>query len=247
MEGLFSLDFAMPILTALIAFIGTFLGARYEQWLAEKRQIRDALIQEFRNTEAAITGTLAFWNKCMNFKRQIYVPFKAWYKQSSENDASSTLDLILFPVIEFPIDLLTHHFEKISVSRRPIFLFYELLGSSQVLNQTISGKNELNKEFKLLCEKNIDCSSLYYGKDHSDTRYRDHVEHIELVLDDSLHFSRELCIELVAHGKKLESEIKSLKMDSLIEPFFDPVWDEDALKLMPDPEKYKEFVLKKVS
>jgi hypothetical protein len=208
------------------ALAGAFFGAWGAQKIAAKSKRRDDLLNEIRNTNAAIMVAFTVTNLSLALKKQQVKPLKDMFDQQQLAFAIASTQRRLFgrdhPVVihfdlrtitppEFPIVVLQHQvFEKLSVSGRPLALMALLNQSVKVLETSIIRRNELVTNFEQRNER--DSAALlpeYLGLPQTrgkiNQNYPDFVQAVYATTDDVIFFSLLLGKDLVAHGDKLST------------------------------------------
>ena len=252
-----------------VAFVsasaGAFGGALGAQMISEKIRRREDLQKEIRNTNAAIMVAFSICNSYLISKDHNVNPLKESFDRHKlefeEFDKRSRkalngeravfefeADFRTITPLSIRTDLLqTFAFEKISLNGRPLVLVDTLTQTISSLNSSIVKRNQLIETYR--AQEPIRgkvLTQIYFGRpdDHGniDNTYPDSMEAIYRLTDDCIFFSKLLCDDLVAHGKKLaeryEKTISKKDVPTINQPHFEKA---ERIGLMPDPASYADW------
>lgn len=214
-----------------VAMAGAFAGAYFAQRIAERGKLREELIREIRETNAAIMLAHTICNYVIGLKRQHVKPLKEKFDkaqgleaehrrrvQAAEipGDTNFYFDVYLatLPQSRLPIDALQKLiFERISVNGRPLSLVATLAETTSSLNGSIDRRNELIEQFKVIegtgsAQVAQRYFGLPYGDGHVNREYPDTVSAISSTVDDAIFFSHLLCVDLHKHGLTLAASLR---------------------------------------
>ena len=267
-------DFANSnFVTSLLgALAGAYAGATAAQRMAERSKLREEMLREIRNTNAAIALAFGACNTFLALKKQ----HVKGIKESYDAQKASLLEFHRMRkagqipqdlAFEFhanmqtlqpqplPMDTLrTVVFERLSIVGRPLNLVVSLTQTVESLTGSIEKRNSLIEGYKVEFSKNADLLvPLYfgmpYGEGHVNLDYPGTIDAMYSQTDDGIFFSNLLCKDLHEHGKQLaDSYRKKFKSDPprISEVDFGPP---AADGMMPDENNYsdwfKAFVKKK--
>lgn len=248
-------------LTIIATFVAAFAGAWGAQHISDRNQRREDMIEEIRNTNAAITAAFSISNSCLSLKKQHVRDLKDNFDKTRSDAvahqegiktgtiAAGTVfnfdaDFQTFMPLTLPIKALEKQlFEKISASTRALGLFNALNGVIESLNESIIQRNHLVHKFKnTRFASHADMAYLYFGfpnsAGHLDTTYPDTIRNIYSLLDDCIFFSSKLCETLESHGNNVRKK-KRKKLPMINQVKFDAAHD---LGLMPSEDGYQEWI-----
>jgi hypothetical protein len=211
------------------ALAGAWGGARAAQRIAERARRREFLLQEVRNSNAAIEFAYSVCNAALSLKQQHVRDLKATYdaqrRAVHEHDAAlragrlprgtplelGALDLGFLDVVRVRTDRLESLvLEDLSVTGKPRPLVSVLLQSVESLNHSIEFRNELINEMKQLNMTTEQRVPIIFGLPLAggsvDERYRASVEHISRGTNDCIYFSASLMRELHRHAERARAE-----------------------------------------
>ena len=235
-----------------LALFGAFAGAYGGQWIVERSNRKNRLLDEIRNTNAATTIALAVCNACLRLKSQHVTSLKANYDKqydayvrfntetkngNPENKEFRYLaDFEFMDPLVLPIDKLQELlFEKIAISGRPMNIATTLSEVLAALNGYIEKRNDLIKENK---EKGPMSHWQYFGvadgQGSQDLRYHTTIDGISDFTDYAIYFSYLLCGDLASHNKELANKFGK-NAPSTLSGNFQAAFDEN---LMPDSKLF---------
>jgi len=203
------------------AMAGAYGGARAAQKISERSKLEERLKEEIRacNTAIEVTGGIA--NTYLAMKRQFIRKFKRDFDEQREKVVEhwkkieggeaqgefdvGTLNLGTLPPGRVRIGHLEKIVqEKINIAGRPLGCLHFLLKAKENLDEHIGMRNALVEKFRLLTVK--DQVPLMFGLPTDagvDTTYVDLASAIAQETDDCIAFSRQLCLDVEAHGRRL--------------------------------------------
>lgn len=252
--------------TSLIgALAGAFAGAYAAQRIAERKKIREELIKEIRNTNAAIMSAFDISNSLLSLKKQHVKSLKENFDtaraqlikhkiqlDSGEIQSDKTFffkgDLQTLPRTQLPVDILRNQvFERLTVGGRPLSLVTSLIQSIELLNSSIDMRNQLIEKYqKTKATENQNFPAFYFGLPyavgHVDLNYPNAVDGIYNYTDDGIFYSQLLCRDLNDHGKSLAEDFKKqfrTKAPRINEADFQKA---QAAGLMPADEAYADWL-----
>jgi hypothetical protein len=239
---------------------GAFAGAYGAQRIAERAKIRDELLKEIRNTNAAIMVTFGICNSLLAIKKQHVKSLKETFEahkadflghqnklQSGEISKDKifelSVDLQTLSLQILPVDILhTQVFEKLSLTGRPLVIATTLSQAVHSLSMSLEKRNQLIESYKV-----VDAAifpTLYLGLQHGrnvNLEYPSVIDAIYSQTDDGIFFSQLLCKDLVEHGEQVAKKIKKnyrKVATSINKPDFAKV---EASGLMPKVENYSDW------
>lgn len=245
---------------------GAFAGAYIAQRIAEKTKKREELLNEVRNTNAAIMLCHGICNSALSLKKQHVKSMKESFdsaraeflefKQKHQTEIAQgvaqynvNLDLMSLPKTQLPVEMLQRQmFDKLSIGGRPLSAITTLIQTSTWLNESIERRNELIEELK--SNTNFDNSAplivLYFGLpykgSHVNRDYPDVIDAIYSYTDDVIFFSHLLLEDLNHHGNQLANKFNKLFGDEA------PKINEASFELpkkiglMPDEKNYSDWL-----
>jgi len=218
-----SIDYGALFTTVVGALAGAGIGAWAAGYISERNKIREQLIKEIRDTNAAIVLALGVMNCGVGLKRQHVKSLKEEYdiqrKKCWDTIARMAaghpqidipkIALLDLPEIAPPVAHLQEIvLSRLSVSGRALASFTALNDSVVNLNVALSRRNELinrfkRKDFPPGARKEHFCFGLRYGDGETNEEYGDSITGISLYTDDIIFFGSELCSDLCEHGDVL--------------------------------------------
>lgn len=211
------------------ALAGALAGATAAQKIAARGRRAEALTQEIRSTNGAITLAFAICNSGITLKRQFVASIFDIYqaKRMELAELKRAIDIGRLPggaeyelqadfrtlqIPHLPINpLQALMYERISACGRPVALGAALAGSIASLGQVIHTRNALIERIQRVPDRSL-LVALYfgtpYGDGHVDTQYSDTINSLHNLTDDVIYFSDLLIQDLTAHGDQLVSELK---------------------------------------
>lgn len=225
-------------LTLFATFVSALAGAYGAQIIAEKNKRKDVLVEEIRNTNAAIILAFAVCNSCLTLKKQQVLDLKNNYDSlktevlvvmtaASRSGATPPIaiqmDFRTLSPITLPTETLQRTvFNKLSPINRVLVITTTLIQLEKSLNHVIELRNNLIKSFQVLKSPSEKMKQAFYfgfpdENGRVDTSYPDTVAGIYNLCDDCIYYSQALCKDLTAHGevlkKKFGKEIRISKID----------------------------------
>ncbi len=232
------------------SLIGAFAGAYGGQWIVGKSKNREELLSQISNTNAATTMCFSIWNSFINLKKQSVQDLHENFHASrteflSKIEAGETptiqADLRYINPTITPVEILHKQvFEKISISGRPLLLVIQLIQSINSLTDSLLKRNQWIEQAQ---KQGIRIESYFAIRDsngHTDEIYKSALQGIRDYTDDCIFFSSQLCKDLAAHAKQLQTQFKK-KYDqkpNITTPDFS---DASLASLMPDERKYSSW------
>lgn len=245
------------------AVAGAFAGTYAAQRIIERHKLREELLSEIRNTNAAISLAFTISNSALALKKQHLVELKKCYekeralvlehqrrhsigKVAADAIHNFRADLMTLPNLFLPIDVLrTQVFERLSVIGRPLALATNIFQSALQTNEAIAKRNQLIDLYRSTSD-NERFVELYFAlpfeSGHVNSEYRDSLTAICSNTDDVVFFTSELCTDLQLHGKELVERYKSSfrgKAPVVNEVNFDKARE---IGLMPNPDDYRDWL-----
>jgi hypothetical protein len=215
-------NFTNGIISALL---GTFVGAFGAHFLAQKDARRQELLNEIRNTNAAIMVAVNICISALLLKSDSVKPMRGIYDKKSKifeeyinavvgtsegkiSASSFEPDLEQLSISPWPVDILRGIlFEKLSLANRPLMAISTLEQQIHQLNASLEFRNKKIEEFK-----NLDRNHLifnYYGFEISgitNQEYRSSIKSIYDQVDDCIYYSNLIYEDLVFHGMRLKDK-----------------------------------------
>lgn len=254
-------------MTSLVGSLsGAFAGAVAAQRIIERSKLRDELIREIRNTNAAIAVAFGICNSLLCLKQQYVKDLKFKYDNLQaarlEHDRKRKsgeiphderfafeLDLQTFQALMQPTDILRELvFEKLSVDGCQLNLVIVLIQAIHGLDESIEMRENLIEKYRsLTAEGNQDDVNafylgLHYGDGHISREYPSLIEAIATQTDDGIACSKLLCQNLSNHGEQLLAVLKKnfrTESQSVDKFTFSKA---ESLGLMPDETKYTDWL-----
>lgn len=207
------------------SLLGACAGAYGAQFIIERKNTRETILSEIRNTNAAIMLAFDICNSSLNFKRQSIKSLKETFdKQQQElneyiqrreqglQDPNIPFDFqanlnSIFP-ITLPVEKLQEQlFERVSVTGRALVLTSVLVRNVVSLNEALNNRNRWIERVKNFSEKEKPLLlSMYFGlpmPDMLDASYPSTLVAISYYTDDIISYGLMLCDDLHQHGVKL--------------------------------------------
>lgn len=204
------------------ALAGTFAGAVGAQRVIERSKIREELLKELRNTNAAIMVSATICNIVLRLKSQIVKPlcekfmqdrtaFQAVLAQSrtDQNPGASQFrfdaDLTSFPAPVLKIQTLSDLvFDRISAYGKILSLVSMIEDAATGLSSAVATRETLIAGF---WQKGLppDVMALHYFGEQTSSgdrqgHYADTLDVIQSYSNDLIFFSSQLCANLIQHG-----------------------------------------------
>jgi hypothetical protein len=244
------------------ALAGAFFGAWGAQKIAARSKRRDDLLNEIRNTNAAIMLAFTVTDLSLSLKKQHVKPLKKIFEQQQlayaihltqrtlgvARPVAIHFDLGTITPITLPMNILQHTvFEKISIGGRPLALMAILSQSAEILNASLKHRNELVTEFERRNVRNSaallpEYLGLVQPPGKINQKYPDFVSAIFATTDDLIFFSLLMGKDLVAHGDKLAERFKREFEEN--PPAISRLmhWRQDVSSLIPDDSEYRSWL-----
>lgn len=213
-------------LSLIGALAGAVAGAFAAQRVIERSKVRDELLKEIRNVNAANMVSFTICNTALSLKSQLVLPMHEQFHndektlllnreqhrtgQRQGNDPfrfEADLQGFMAPII--PIETLkTLVFERISAYGKPLNLVSQVENAGIGLTKAIEKRDRLIEDFKLIVQPE-ELVARYFGEKmangYTDREFSDIVKIIHEYTEDLIYFSLQLCNELACHGK-IQSE-----------------------------------------
>lgn len=257
--------FNSNFITSLVgALAGAGAGALAAQRIVERGKHRDELLQEIRNTNAAIALAFSATNTFLALKNQHVKALKENfdkqrtqlddYKQQRQTGVIAQnqafyfqADLQTLSPQVVPIDTLRGIvFERLSITGRALNLVTAIMQTDQNLEESLTKRNGLIQQYRVLEMTPEKLAPLYFGfqyeQGHLDLSYPMVIDAIYSANDDGIFFSQLLCKDLYEHGNKLSVEFKKkykAEPPVINEVSFDT---EKAKSLIPPESSYADWL-----
>lgn len=215
------------------SLLGALAGAAFGAWaaqrIAERGKLREELLREIRNTNAATVLAFNICNSLFQLKRQYVHELKTNYeeqkKKAQEFHSQLVLgkvpentmfqfqaDLQIFQIPSLPVSLLEEiAFQRLSVAGRALMLLPTLKQAIEGLQSSVMKRNALIENYRDL-EGSQKFAALYFGQPyatgHLDLEYPGTIEVIHDNTDYGIFFSKLLCSDLGEHGMDLLARFK---------------------------------------
>lgn len=218
--------------TALCASLaGAVAGACVAQRTTERAKLREEMIREIRDTNAAIMLAFTICNSLLSLKKQHVKALKTDYDETRDlaiehaqkaqsNDTQGKgrfkikADLKTLPHLKLPTDALQKIvFERLPTTGRPLALVISLIEAKFSLNDVIEKRNKLIEQYQTSVLGNQEhFVALYLGlpdvNGHTNQEYPDAMNAIHSNVDEIIFFSNLLCRDLQQHGEDLAINFK---------------------------------------
>ncbi len=245
-------DFASILLSSLFGSgVGALWGAHAAHNLARNNENKKSIISEIGAINTAITTIYMICEELISLKSQCVKPMAENYKRDqllAKGNMSTSIktELNAFFVPSAPIDLyMKLAFKKISLNAKCLKLSILLLQSINLLNKSISIRNEMIGEFKIIEKEEL--LQKYFGiKDRtgtSDNRFEHIVDTLFNANDDCIYYSSVLSTRLNEYGNIVKSNYErkfKSKLPNIVQTDFSSIKDKT---IIPSDEKYKELML----
>lgn len=220
-------SFAIALVGALA---GAFAGAVGAQRVIERGKIREELLKELRNTNAAIMVSATICNIILKLKSQIVKPLTE--KFSKDRAAYLTVlaqeptdqkpgsrqfrfdaDLTSFPSPILPTQTLSDLvFDKISAYGKCLSLVSMITDAATGLSSAVATRETLISHLGQGALQPDVFASFYFGEQttsgNRQGQYADTLDVIHSYCNDLIFFSSELCADLVQHGNCQRKEFE---------------------------------------
>lgn len=247
------------------ALAGALGGALAAQRIGDRAKQREALLQEIRNTNAAIIVTFTICNAGLALKKQLvkdiydsYTAKKAalteFHRRRAAGEQPADLpfefkaDLRTLQMPVVPIDVLrTQVYENISATGRPLALVAALVGAVASLAETIKKRNALIERFRSLGPAGAAhlpafYFGLPYGPGHVNTEFSDTVDALRSQTDDVIFFCELMGNDLMGHGNRILDQygnVGKVKKEKIVSVDFT---EPRRQGLMPDAANYADWL-----
>jgi hypothetical protein len=261
-KNLFSSAFVTVVTGSLV---GAFAGAYGGYMIVERGRVREELLKEIRNTNAANMVSFGICNSLLSTKQQFVKPLKEKYdsqraeflehKRKRETgevgkDAifEVKLDFQTFTLPPFAVDILqTQTFEKLSLVGRPLLLVTSLRQALHSLEQALAARNALIASYKADSPVSQDALipryfGLLYSGGNVNQNYPSSIEAIFSLTDSALFFSCQLCRDLTEHGDHIVAAFKKKfgsGAPSIARPDFT---NAETTNLMPASDSFADWI-----
>ena len=219
--------------TSLVgALAGAYFGARSAQRVAERSKVRDDLVKEIRNVNAATALSFGIVNGMLELKKQHVAQLKSSHnhdlqrhqeymakRESGEIQGNAPyalkIDFRKLPMVNQPISLLRDIvFGRLSTSGRALNLVASLEGALDSLNTSIAQRNHLIKMFEAgEFPPGADLPAMYlslpYNGGHVNQQYADIVGATASYTDDAIFFSCLLCKDIQEYGNGVAATFRT--------------------------------------
>lgn len=232
-SGFLNSSFLVAFVGGLTGAVGGALGAQH---IVERSKLRDELVKELRNTNAAIMVGFSIVNAALALKNQHVHPMcekffqdKAALETFKAQRAAGQVpkdtqypfvaDLRSFPAPNIPIETLkTLLFEKISSHGRPLALASVIEQSLVGLTTAILRRDSFAERMLSGAIPSGQVPYYYFGlplPNGTNQEYPDLVKVISSYLDDLAYFTALLCQDLTVHGELIrEAFTKKFRKDA---------------------------------
>lgn len=213
-------------MTSLVgALAGAFAGARAAQHIAERAKESEALLEQLRATNAAMTVAFSICNTFIQLKRQQVLSLQNGFAnqvtqlqefQRKRNAGElpgdqqfrfhADLRSIQFP--QMPVEVLQRLvFEKLSLTGRPLALAATIANTIGCVQDLLEKRSELIQQFRAIPPGNDGLTvALYFGLPYAEgrvsTEYKDSVNGLFDQVENGIFFSELLCKDLKSYGDK---------------------------------------------
>lgn len=225
---------------------------------AERSKIRDELVREIRNTNAATSMLYGIANAHLGLKKQFVKPLYDAYTEEQRRhslfqaarEAGTVppqqkfdvhLDLQSLQPLYSPTDAIQRLiFDQISVSGAARFVAQVLFSSIQSLKELLSGRNRLVENWK--ANRPTDLVEAYLGLRQDGTvdhRYKSSVEGIYAQTDNVIAFSIMAGDALFDHAKALQQQLR--KRFHIDGPPLHKLDFSRFKEFLPPPEEFRNF------
>jgi hypothetical protein len=251
--------------TALLGSLaGAFAGAIAAQRIVENSKLREELLKEFRNTNAATMTAATACNSALALKRQHVKPLydqfhrdKAAVLEFNAHRASGqrqgntpfhfTWDMRTFTAPVIPIESLQDLlFNKVSIAGRPLALVCAIDEAYHNLRSAIALRDAVVEKTKSSVIPEEHKPFYYFGfqlpNGNTNQEYPDLVDGIQSYLDDMAFFTQLLCADLTLHAKALHARLARKVRESVPRPTevdFEPA---KASGLIPPDSRYDQWL-----
>jgi hypothetical protein len=241
------------------AAAGAFFGANAAQRIAERGKIRDELLREIRNTNAAIMVSFSICNSLLGLKKQHVKSLKESFdtqksaflihaekrergEQTDVFEYQANLRTLSLPPL--PVDILQNQiFEKLSLMGRSLALATTLRQSVHGLSASLDARNNWIELSKTLDPEHEPLFVRYFGVPHRgrvNEEYSAFIEAIYSQTDEGIHFSEMLCNDLVEYGNTIVKKFEKRFGKKDVPAINKPVWDK-AVEMMPKREDFADW------
>jgi hypothetical protein len=254
-----------PFLTAVIGSLaGAFAGAYGGYKIVERGKVRDDLLKEIRNTNAATMVSFGICNSLLATKQRLAKPLKEKYDSKKiellehirRKKAGEIPDVTFefqadfesFTLPPLAMDILqTQVFEKLSLVGRPLLLVTTLRQAIHTLEHALGTRNALIESYKAKSplEPNF-LLTRYFGLPYRGGQVKEEypasLQAAYEPTDSVIFFSHLLCQDLGEHGDHISTEFTKgfgRGAPTIAKPDFTKAI---AANLMPPAEGFSEWV-----
>lgn len=243
------------------AFAGAWAGAYIAQKIADKNKNKDVQLKEIHETNAAIMIAVTIFESAVAFKRQKVKPIAAKYEAAKaelldylrRRGAGSLqpgelfnfeIDFEALTLLPFPTASLEKKlFESLSIGSRALRVQIVLGQVTHSLGVFVEERNKIIVRFKNQVGLETLTPEYYFGlplaNGSVNKDYASCIEAMTHYTDDIIFFSHLLCIDLIAHCKKLSVKFK--REFSRSPPRVVSVDFRLSEDMMPDAAKYQSW------
>lgn len=229
----FAKDFEVTkfLSAAVVGFGAAYFGAKTAQGTADRNRFRDDLIEEIRDTNAALTLAFAVSNSAMQIKRQHLRDLKINFDQEKkgvleffrkreageiprDTTCQLQLDMRFLAVPNMATETLQAHvLDRLSVVGRALNLVMSIVESDTALRTSTTNRNEQIKTFRAdPSPRDVDFVARLLGfrtaNGELDEVFATTLDAMVLHLDCVIYFTYLLCADLKDHGDWLVVKYK---------------------------------------
>lgn len=213
------------VIQVLLAIVGSFLGAFGGAWVIERNQDKKNLLEELRNTNAAVMATFHIFSSMLNRKKNDILPViqdfelqKSALKKAEQGAGEifrpnfSLLEVFLLNLATLE-DIL---FRRLNLNAKALAAYSELAKFTSLLDTSITRRNTKLEKWKT--EKFDTIVNEFFGfstrqndqkssGNRGDQTFPKNLDAMHSYVDDCIFYSMLLCKELIRHGKKLHEKL----------------------------------------
>jgi len=244
------------------SFIGALAGAGGGAWaaqrIADRAKVRQQLLEEVRNTNAAVEQAYSVAMTCLNLKEQhirdLWWRYRAQKAVVHAHDRGVRDGTIATPLNIGGLDLQgigevpvsSRRLEetvtgKLSIAGRPRSLVAVLCQSINTLNEVIKSRNALVTAYRASNAPIDQKVAEVFGLPRDgiiDETFGTNVQALYKGTDDCIHFSKLLCTDLTVHGRVMRKEFLR-RFRGEIPHVTEVIWDDiEKRDLLPSPGDY---------
>lgn len=259
-------DFANSNFSTAIfgAFFGAVFGALAAQRIAERSKDRDDLLKQLQNTNGAIVVSLGICNAMIALKKQyvreLYATFQSHRaellafeqkRKLGQLDHTPEFHLLAdFKTLQMPTVplavLQALIYEKLSITGRPLIAVAQLFGALASLADMIAARNHVIERFKVRDPNDRLLIPHYfgfpYGGGHVSSEYKDTVEAIHNLTDDTIFFSDLIRKDLAVIGDATVKKLSARHGISTLKVQKTDLAKAQAEGLLPDEKNYADWL-----